>query len=304
MTWTFVREASWQFVLTLWHVLPWLAGMGLAFSVLTLFFPCNPGKPWWKKRGLGTDLAYWIFAPVFSRYMRIWVTVLGTMLFFGITDGQAIVAFYDHGHGWIGQLPLWAQGLLYLVASDFALYWIHRGFHRGFLWKYHAVHHASEDVEWISAARFHPVNLALGTITVDVVSLMSGISPEIFIVLGPFTTMASVFVHANLDWTLGPLKYIFVSPVAHRWHHARSVQGANFASTFMVWDWMFGTFYMPQGVLPGNYGIADRRMPEGILGQLVYPLWQDEAAANSDSVIGHDRAAAADAGSLLPERAA
>src|ERR1700753_2054882 len=99
MTWTFVSEASWQFVLTLWHVLPWLAGMGLVFSVLTLITPCNKGKPWWKKRGLTTDLTYWIFAPVFSRYMRIWVTVLGTMLFFGITDGQAIADFYDHCHG-------------------------------------------------------------------------------------------------------------------------------------------------------------------------------------------------------------
>ena len=38
-------------------------------------------------------------------------------------------------------------------------------------WKYHAIHHSSEDVDWISAARFHPVNLLLGTIGVDVVLL-------------------------------------------------------------------------------------------------------------------------------------
>jgi len=34
--------------------------------------------------------------------------------------------------------------------------------------KYHAIHHSSEDLDWISAARFHPVNLFLGTILVDV----------------------------------------------------------------------------------------------------------------------------------------
>jgi sterol desaturase/sphingolipid hydroxylase (fatty acid hydroxylase superfamily) len=288
MSWAFIAEASWQFVLTLWHVLPWLAGMGVVFSLLSLVSPCNPGRSWWKKRGLGTDLTYWIAAPVFSRYMRIWVTVLGTMLIFGITDGQQIADFYDHGHGLVGHWPLWAQGLLYLVATDFALYWIHRGFHRGFLWKYHAIHHASKDVEWISAARFHPVNLALGTIAVDVAALLGGISPEVFIVLGPFNTIASVFVHANLDWTLGPLKYVFVSPVAHRWHHARAVQGVNFANTFTLWDWMFGTFYMPQGALPDNYGIDDQKMPEGILGQLAYPLLQGEVEASG----------------LLPERAA
>ena len=276
MSWTFLVEASWQFILTLWHTLPWLAGAGAVFTVLSLVWPCNPGRPWWHKRGLGTDLAYWVFVPVFSRYLRIWVTVMGTMLIFGITGGDAISKFYDHGHGAIGRLPLWEQGVLYLVATDFLLYWSHRVFHYGFLWNYHAVHHASKDVEWISASRFHPVNLALGTCAVDVAALLAGVSPEVFIVLGPFTTIASLFVHANLDWTLGPLKYFVVSPVFHRWHHARAVQGKNFASTFSLWDWMFGTFHMPEGALPDNYGIDDKAMPEGLMPQLIYPLLQSE----------------------------
>ena len=66
MTWTFVRESAWQFALTLWHVLPWLAAMGAVFSVLSLFMPCNPGRPWWQKKNLVTDFAYWIFVPVFT----------------------------------------------------------------------------------------------------------------------------------------------------------------------------------------------------------------------------------------------
>ena len=48
------------------------------------------------------------------------------------------------------------------------LYWLHRLFHGGGFWKYHAIHHSSEELDWISAARFHPVNLFLGTIAVDV----------------------------------------------------------------------------------------------------------------------------------------
>jgi sterol desaturase/sphingolipid hydroxylase (fatty acid hydroxylase superfamily) len=276
MSWHFVSEASAQFFLTLWHTLPWLAVSGVAFSFLTWLSPCNHGKPWWHKRGLFTDLTYWIFAPVFSRYLRVWVTVMGTMLIFGITDGAAITQFYDHGHGVISRLPLWEQGVLYLVVTDLALYWIHRGFHDGFLWKYHAVHHASKDVEWISAARFHPVNLALGTCAVDIAALLAGVSPEVFIVLAPFNTIYSLFVHANLDWNLGPLKYLLVGPVFHRWHHARDVRDVNFASTFAVWDWMFGTFHMPQGALPQEYGIDDEGMPEGLMPQLIYPLLQPE----------------------------
>jgi sterol desaturase/sphingolipid hydroxylase (fatty acid hydroxylase superfamily) len=287
MSWKLAGEATWQFFLTLWHTMPWLAAMGLVFSLLTLVSPCNEGRPWWRKRGLGTDLAYWIFTPVFSRYLRIWVTVLGTIAIFGITNGQQIADFYDHGHGPLSRPPLWAQGALYLVATDFALYWIHRTFHRGVLWKYHAIHHASKDVEWISAARFHPINIAFGTAAVDVAALLSGISPEVFIALGPFNIMASVFVHANLNWTLGPLRYVFVSPVFHRWHHANAVRDTNFASTFSAWDWMFGTFYMPQGVLPSGYGIDDENMPEGLLAQLTYPLLQGApvAAIADDGVL-------------------
>ncbi len=86
------------------------------------------------------------------------------------------------------------------------MYWTHRWFHGRRFWKYHAVHHSSEQLEWISAARFHPVNLFLGSVLADVVMLFAGISPNVFVVLGPLVTAHSAFVHANLDWTLGPVQ--------------------------------------------------------------------------------------------------
>jgi sterol desaturase/sphingolipid hydroxylase (fatty acid hydroxylase superfamily) len=270
-----------QVLLTLWHVLPWLAGLGLGFAVLSRLSPCNQGKPWWEKRGLATDICYWLFVPIFTRYLRIWVTVAGTVVLFHISDGQKIADFYMHGHGPLSRLPLWLQSVLYVVLADFALYWIHRGFHRGFLWKYHAVHHASEDVEWISASRFHPLNLALGTALVDVVALLGGIAPDIFIVVGPFNVITSCLVHANLNWTFGPLRFVFASPVFHRWHHARAVCDKNFAGTLALWDVMFGTFHMPAHERPGNYGIADKQMPEGLVPQLLYPVLQRDAGTRA-----------------------
>jgi sterol desaturase/sphingolipid hydroxylase (fatty acid hydroxylase superfamily) len=265
-----------QLLLTLWHVLPWLAGLGVVFAILSRLSPCNQGKAWWEKRGLVTDMAYWIFVPIFTRYLRIWVTVCLTIWLFHISDGQKIADFYLHGHGPLSRLPLWLQGIGYLVATDFVLYWIHRGFHRGVFWKYHAVHHASKDVEWISAARFHPLNLALGTAAVDIAALLCGVSPDIFLVIGPFNIITSCLVHANLNWTFGPLRSVLVSPVFHRWHHAQAVTGKNFASTFSLWDRMFGTYYMPAGVFPGGYGIDDAAMPEGLVAQMLYPLVQDK----------------------------
>ena len=57
-----------QILVTWWHILPWLAGMGVAFSILSRWSPCNEGKPWWEKRGLLTDFGYWFLSPLVTRY--------------------------------------------------------------------------------------------------------------------------------------------------------------------------------------------------------------------------------------------
>ena len=204
---------------TITKVIPITIGLALVFSVLTHFWACNPGTPWWRKRELMTDACYWFFVPLFARVFRIGLMVYGAGLVFGIHGADDLIAFYDNGHGPLSELPLWFQAILFLAASDFMLYWLHRMFHGGGFWKYHAIHHSSEDLDWISAARFHPVNLLIGTISVDVILLMAGISPNIMLWVGPFTTFHSAFVHANLNWTLGPFRYVLATPVFHRWHH-------------------------------------------------------------------------------------
>ncbi|MGJ4881085.1 sterol desaturase family protein [Bradyrhizobium sp. HKCCYLRH3097] len=259
---------------TIEKVLPITLMLAVVFSVLSHFWACNPGKPWWQKRELVTDVVYWFFVPVFARVLRIGFLVLGASVVFKIRDADELIAFYENGHGPLAQLPEWLQGGLFLVLSDFMLYWTHRLFHGGEFWKYHAVHHSSEDLEWISAARFHPINLILGTIAVDVILLMAGISPNVMIWVGPFTTFHSAFVHANLNWTLGPLKYVLATPVFHRWHHTSMEQGGNtnFAGTFPIWDILFGTFRVPEGQLPMAYGKDEATMPGEFGGQLAFPF--------------------------------
>ena len=212
---------------TMAKVVPVTLALALVFSLLAHFWACNPGKPWWRKRELATDLCYWFLVPLFMRVFRIGLLVLGAGLLFGIRDADDLIAFYDNGHGPLSTLPLWLQAILFLVAADFMMYWLHRMFHGGGFWRYHAIHHSSEDVDWISAARFHPVNLLLGTIGVDVVLLIAGISPGVMLWLGPFNIFHSAFVHANLNWTLGPLKYVVATPVFHRWHHTCAKKAAT-----------------------------------------------------------------------------
>jgi sterol desaturase/sphingolipid hydroxylase (fatty acid hydroxylase superfamily) len=261
---------------TLLKIIPITIAIALAFTALSYASACNPGQPWWRKREIVTDVLYWFLIPLMARFVRIGSLVIGAALIFDIHGPDDLIAFYTHGHGPLSTLPLWAQVIIFLIASDVLLYWIHRGFHRPAMWKYHAVHHSSEELEWISAARFHPVNIFLGTVAVDVALLLAGISPEVMIVVGPFTVAYSAFVHANLNWTLGPFKYVLASPVFHRWHHTAPDEGGekNFASTFPVIDWLFGTFYMPEDKLPKEYGIDDKKFPESFGSQLIYPFRQ------------------------------
>ena len=125
----------------------WISlALAAVFTVLTSFWACNPGRPWWRKPDLVTDLCYWFFIPVITRYLRIGLLIVGAALLFGITTADGLIAFYDNGHGPLAALPLTAQMVLFLVGEDFILYWTHRGFHGERMWKYHAVHHSSEEL--------------------------------------------------------------------------------------------------------------------------------------------------------------
>jgi sterol desaturase/sphingolipid hydroxylase (fatty acid hydroxylase superfamily) len=254
--------------------IPISIALAAVFTFLTAFWACNPGQPWWRKPDIMTDLCYWFIIPVVTRFLRIGLLIVGAAALFGITTADGLVAFYDNGHGPLSEFPLAVQMVIFLVGEDFILYWTHRWFHGRKMWKYHAVHHSTEELEWISAARFHPINLFLGSVLADVVMLVAGISPNVLVVLGPLTIAHSAFVHANLDWTLGPFKYVFAGPVFHRWHHTAADRGGekNFAATFPVLDLIFGTFYFPAGERPDHYGIADRDFPTTFSGQMVHPF--------------------------------
>ena len=261
---------------TLLKLIPISIALGVVFAVLTHWSACNPSRPWWRKREIATDVLYWFLIPLGARFVRIGLMVTGAALLFNIHGAEALIKFYDDGFGPLAEMPLWLQAITFLVVSDFLLYWFHRLYHGATMWKYHAVHHSSEELEWISAARFHPVNILFGTVLVDVALLLAGISPNVMLWVGPFTTAHSAFVHANLNWTLGPFKYVLASPVFHRWHHTAADRGGsmNFAGTFPVLDLMFGTFYMPKNELPDAYGVADRSVPEGFGSQILYPFTQ------------------------------
>ena len=69
---------------TILKIVPVTLVLAVVFSILSYFWACNPGNPWWRKKELATDICYWFFVPLFTRVVRIGLLVLGASLFFGI----------------------------------------------------------------------------------------------------------------------------------------------------------------------------------------------------------------------------
>jgi sterol desaturase/sphingolipid hydroxylase (fatty acid hydroxylase superfamily) len=263
---------------TVWGFLPSVIVFAAIFSMLSLFSSqaCNPGRPWWRNPGLVTDACYMVIIPFVAPYMRMSLMIAGAALLSGFMTAQEIAGYFERGRGPLASLPFWGQVAFYVMATDFLLYWNHRLFHGSTFWRYHATHHSAEEIDWTTAFRFHPVNLWLGSFLVAAFMLYLGITPAVLLLLVPFDTATAAFVHANLNWTLGPLKYVVATPVFHRWHHTHLQAGgnSNFGSLLSIWDVLFGTFYVPAGRLPGVYGIDEAGYPQDFLGQLVHPFRQ------------------------------
>ncbi|OWK39447.1 sterol desaturase family protein [Fimbriiglobus ruber] len=246
--------------------LVWLLGLGTVFAVLTRVFPCNPGMFWWKdRRAVRADVVYWFGMPLFFLVSRMLMLMGGVLLLFGGEDPPPAPVI-----GW----PLALQAVAILLIQDVMLYWIHRLFHSRTGWKFHAIHHSPETLDWTASARFHPLNHILEFALVDVAVMLLGFPPAALFALAPLNTIYSAMVHANLNWTFGPLRYVFASPVFHRWHHTTEMEGRdkNFASTFPFLDLIFGTFYMPAGKRPEVYGTSESDVPGSFVGQFVYPV--------------------------------
>jgi sterol desaturase/sphingolipid hydroxylase (fatty acid hydroxylase superfamily) len=254
-------------VAEIWQsMLAWLAGLAVVFFLLTRLSPCNPGMYWWRNlRAAATDSLYWLVVPLFLRLCRTLMIIAGVAFLCGGREPNFL-------H--VKSLPLWQQCLVVLFLQDVFLYVMHRAFHNGWAWKFHAVHHSPRDLDWVSTERFHPLNNLLTFCLADVAVLLVGFAPETLLILTPFNIVYSTMVHANLNWTFGPLRYVFASPVFHRWHHTTEKEGLdkNFASTFPFLDVLFGTFYMPPGKVPEQFGNGDADFPEDFVGQFLYPF--------------------------------
>jgi sterol desaturase/sphingolipid hydroxylase (fatty acid hydroxylase superfamily) len=232
------------------------------------------------RRGWWTDVAYFFFTPFVTRVFTKSVFILPALLL--VWCGVASVADFQTkaytGFGPISRQSIWLQAVEIYLLADFFGYWSHRLFHRGKWWPFHAVHHSSEDLDWLSSIRVHPVNDMVNKFVQAMPLLLAGFNPWVTLSAAPFFTLYAIFIHARLNWDFGPLRVVIATPVFHRWHHSRQPEAMdkNFAGLFPIWDILFGTYYMPRGRVPEDFGVAGgfpQDMPRQLWGP-VRNLWR------------------------------
>ena len=231
----------------------WLMILTALFVPLERLFALHPQKI--LRRQLVTDLGYYFLNSLFIvLLLAIPMAALAAGLHRAMPS-QLLAA--------LASLPLWARLTLAFVVGEIGFYWGHRLAHEmPFLWRYHAVHHSTEQMDFLSNARAHPLDLVFTRLcgfapiyalglggTADHVGLM----PLLLVSAG---TIWGFFIHANIRWRFGIMENLLSTPAFHRWHHNFADPiNINYASMLPCLDRLFGTYHCPKDKWPERYGI-------------------------------------------------
>jgi len=258
-----------------------LAGLSVLLYTLERLFPSVRGQQWWRRDG-HVDMLYWLFTPLVMRAALKIVGVAGLVIVLGAL-GRQVGPRTAEGFGPVVWQPAWLVLVEMLLLGDLTGYWTHRWFHRRRQWKFHAVHHSSTQLDWLSTVRVHPVNDIVSKLAPALLLACLGFPLKALAGYVPLLTFYAVLLHANVDWSFGPLRLVIASPLFHRWHHTTEEQGLNknFAPLFPFVDLAFGTFYMPAGRRPERFGTSGTQVPDTFLGQLLFPF-RGESLASQD----------------------
>jgi sterol desaturase/sphingolipid hydroxylase (fatty acid hydroxylase superfamily) len=259
----------------------WLIILVVIFVPLERIFAVQPQKI--LRKGIFTDLCYYFLSSLLPSVL------LGAPL--GLVAWTAHQAVPGEFLAATAALPLWARVFLGMVVGEIGYYWAHRWSHQiPFLWHFHAIHHSAEEVNFLVSSRAHPIDMVFGRFCSLVPIYVLGLGgpgtvsdSQVPVEVALIGIIWGFFIHANLRWRFGPLEWLVSTPAFHHWHHTRTGPiNRNYSSTFPWLDRIFGTHYLPRE-FPESYGI-DEKLPDSLLGQLVYPLVAEEPTGSSADV--------------------
>jgi sterol desaturase/sphingolipid hydroxylase (fatty acid hydroxylase superfamily) len=174
----------------------------------------------------------------------------------------------------VARQPYWVQVVEAILLADLGLYTAHRMFHGvSWLWRFHAIHHSSEELDWLVAWRIHPLDQVVSKGASLLPLYAFGFEAVPIAVFAGIYAWHAILVHSNVRLNFGPLRWLIASPEFHHWHHANQPEAydKNYAGQLAFLDKLFGTMYMPAGRVPERYGVDDP-VPHIYLSQLIYPL--------------------------------
>jgi sterol desaturase/sphingolipid hydroxylase (fatty acid hydroxylase superfamily) len=250
-----------------WLILAFLVS-AMLFIFLEKVFPKYRDqvilRPEWK-----LDLFYFCI-----NHLMITVLLLVGNYFVATVFGWAMSENFQN---WMQSLPTLVQVIILIFCADFVLYWSHRTFHESpLLWKFHAVHHSVENMDWMAGSRNHVFQTFVDRCLAMVPLYLIGADKVALDIYVSFAAFQAVYVHANVGIPLGPLKYVLATPQYHHWHHSsqKPAIDTNYAVHMPFYDILFGTYHMPGEHWPSHYGTT-KRLPRTYIGQLLYPFKRD-----------------------------
>ncbi len=223
----------------------------LLFFPLERLFPERQTHRSIGSRSLRADLVFFFLNPLWQTLFA--APVVGWIAY-SVNDIGWISILRGHVRAW----PLPCQVIIVLIFTDFMGYWYHRASHTfPVLWRFHRVHHMSEELDWLATTRQHPVDEVLLQIATNLFAALIGFS---FISLTWVVLLIKVhtaLVHCNIRFRMPLLSRLVVTPHYHHWHHSAEAAGSqsNYANFFPFWDLLFRTFRLPKH-LPSTYGLG------------------------------------------------
>ncbi|MCH2107054.1 MAG: sterol desaturase family protein, partial [Planctomycetes bacterium] len=139
---------------------------------------------------------------------------------------------------------------------------------------FHAVHHSPHKLYWMNVNRFHPLDKASQYIFDAMPFVLLGVSEEVLALYFVFYAVNGFFQHCNIDVRLGVLNYVVSGPELHRWHHSIHPEESNqnYGNNLIVWDLVFGSYFLPRDRVVGELGLINRSYPLSFVKQMGSPF--------------------------------
>lgn len=232
-----------------WHnYFYWLIGISLFFFSLELINPWRINQARFRK-DFWLDAFYMFFN--FFLFSLIVYNALSNVVVDFFNAGLAKIGIHNLLAFEVMSWPVWAHLVVGFIVRDFVQWWTHRLLHRvPFLWEFHKVHHSVKEMGFAAHLRYHWMeNIVYRSIEYIPLALI-GIGLRDFFIIHIITLAIGHWNHSNFTLPIGPLKYIFNNPEMHIWHHAHDLPaehpyGVNFGLSLSIWDYLFGTDYIP-----------------------------------------------------------